>query len=110
MKTIWMIESSDPREFCYANCIAVTMCVAGSKHEFDNFEEAVACIPELQAENPDLDYWISPREKLNHGYGPCDDTRHRFFAGRINVEAKANGCTVADWVHKTKGDCRETHA
>jgi hypothetical protein len=79
MKTIWMIESSDPREFCYANCIAVTMCVAGSKHEFDNFEEAVACIPELQAENPDLDYWISPREKLNHGYGPCDDTRHRRY-------------------------------
>jgi hypothetical protein len=110
MKTIWMIESSDPHEFCYANCIAVTMCVANSKHEFDSFEEAVACIPQLQAKNPDWDYWVSPRKKLNHGYGSCDDARCQFFAGRITAEAKANGCTATDWVRKTEGDYRENHA
>jgi hypothetical protein len=55
MKTIWIIEGSDPHEFRYANCIAVTMRVANDKYEFDSFEEAIACIPQLQAKNPDED-------------------------------------------------------
>jgi hypothetical protein len=101
MRTIWTIDSSDPHEFCYANCIAVSTCFVDDKYEFDSFEEAVACIPQLQAKNPDLDYAVTPREKLNHGYGSCEDSRRRFFPGRITAEAKANSCTVTDWVRKT---------
>jgi hypothetical protein len=106
-KIIWTIESSDPHDFCFANCIAVTTCIADDKFEFDSFEEAVACIPQLQAENPDLDYAVQPRNKLNHGTGSCEDTRRRCFAGRITKEADANGCTVTDYVRKTIGDYRE---
>jgi hypothetical protein len=101
MRKICMIESSDPREFQVANCIAVVMRVADGKHEFASLEEAVACIAKLQAKDPDLDYSVTPYEKLDHGYGGLkNDAGYRFFAGRLSKEAAANGCAVSDWVRR----------
>jgi hypothetical protein len=102
MRKIWMIEGSDPRDFRYGGCAAVTPCVANAQIEFNSLEEAVACIPKLQAKNPDWDYFVGPYEKLAHGYGglKSDAGDRRFFAGRLSKEAAANGCNVSDWVRR----------
>jgi hypothetical protein len=100
---VWTIESSNPHEFTEANCIAVVTRVADDKIEFDSFEEAVACVPKLQAENRDWDFSVGPWEKLRSGYAHCDDDRRRFFPGRLTTEAKANGLDVADWVRSKFG-------
>src|SRR5262245_15892650 len=106
MRTVWTIESSDPREFCYASCIAVTPCIVDDRYEFDSFEKAVTYIPQLQAKDPDLDFPVDPHRKLRHGYASSNDARRKFFPGRITAGARANGCLVSDWVHKTIGDYR----
>ena len=102
MKMVWQISVSSPMEFRYGNCIAAPAIVANGKYDFNTIEEAVACIPELQAKNPDDDYHIGPVEKLNCGYGHADGPR-RFFPGRLSVEANANNCNVSDWVRHRFG-------
>jgi hypothetical protein len=110
MRKIWTIEASDPREFRVAHCIAVTMRCVDGKYEFDSLEEAVACVPKLQTENPDLDYSVTPYEKLNHRRaGLKGDAGYRFFAGRLSREAAANGCDVWDWVRRpAHGKCEQS--